>query len=250
MPLTINGIGTQVCGSRGDVGHGSYDAMEWVVILFMPILPIRAMHAFGWQGESFQMAPIRWSFDLVFRTFFSRWGWGLLFVGGICTLVGVMMLAVGGPNPESEAVIVAAVGAICLSISTIVLVTLALTGGRVRDIRRVMGPHGVGTADPATLAKEILLQLATTPPALGKATHAEAARELLTLGHYAEAMWSARLSVALEGQEGEQVTDAILADPGVRQALQIVRANPASWSSVMLSPEERRSLMMQNIQIR
>ena len=31
MPMTINGFGTTIVGSRGNVGQNSYDAVEWFV---------------------------------------------------------------------------------------------------------------------------------------------------------------------------------------------------------------------------
>ena len=77
MPMTVNGFGTSVCGGRGNVGWGSFDAMEWLVAAYLPVIPVKAVHTFDWQGEQYRMIPIRWSFDLVLRTFFSRWAWGL-----------------------------------------------------------------------------------------------------------------------------------------------------------------------------
>src|SRR4051794_14096428 len=81
MPYTMNGVGTHVCGSRGNVGYNSYDAMEWVVVFFMPVIPLKAYHTFDWNGDQYRFIPIKWSFDLVFRTFFTGWNWGLLALG-------------------------------------------------------------------------------------------------------------------------------------------------------------------------
>src|SRR4051812_39513470 len=92
MPYTMNGVGTHVCGSRGNVGFNSYDAMEWVVVFFMPIIPIKAYHTFDWNGDQFRFIPIRWSFDLVFRTFFTGWNWGLLILGCVCVGIGIIMM--------------------------------------------------------------------------------------------------------------------------------------------------------------
>src|SRR5262249_10957166 len=85
MPFTVNGFGTSMCGGRGDIGWGSHDAMEWFVALYMPIIPIKPVHTFDWNGNQYRAIPITWSFDLMVRTFLSRWLWG---VGGL----GVLML--------------------------------------------------------------------------------------------------------------------------------------------------------------
>src|SRR4051794_3035468 len=86
MPMTINGFGTSVCGSRGNVGWGSFDAMEWLVALYMPLIPYKAIHTFDWNGEQYRAIPIRWSFGLMVRTFLGRWLWGLG-IGGALFLI-------------------------------------------------------------------------------------------------------------------------------------------------------------------
>src|SRR5215469_8250652 len=83
MPYTVNGFGTHVCGSRGDVGWGSQDAMEWIVIFFMPVIPIKAVHTFDWKGNQYRAIPITWSFDLTIRTFLGGWVWGFGLLGAV-----------------------------------------------------------------------------------------------------------------------------------------------------------------------
>jgi hypothetical protein len=62
-------------------------------------------------------------------------------------------------------------------------------------------------------------------------------------------MWMARLAVAAgEAPDGETATSVILADLGVQQALEQVRHDPSSWERVMLSPEARRTMFLENIQ--
>ncbi len=248
MPYTVNGIGTHVCGGRGDVGYGGYDAMEWIVVFFMPVIPIKAMHVFDWQGDNFRMVPIKWSFDLVFRTFFTTWNWGLLIVGVVVNIIAVVTLFDSRPK-EATSLILFAVGGVALLLCLAVFLLLRCTGERTRDIRRIIGPHGAGSADPATLTDSAIAPLAEEPPPLGKSSHAEAALELLAMGHYAQAMWAARVSVALEGRAGEEATSAILADLGVQEALEQVRRDPSAWQSAMLSPEERRGMLMNNIRL-
>ena|ERR1700694_2903986 len=42
MPFTISGIGTKLYGRRGIGPDGSYITTEWVVFLYIPVLPIRS----------------------------------------------------------------------------------------------------------------------------------------------------------------------------------------------------------------
>ena len=101
MPYMVKGFGTSVCGSRGNVGFNSYDAMEWVVAALMPIIPLKAYHTFDWNGDQFRMIPIKWSFDLVFRTFFTGWNWGLFALGCVLTLIaGIALFDSRNKSPE------------------------------------------------------------------------------------------------------------------------------------------------------
>jgi len=54
-------------------------------------------------------------------------------------------------------------------------------------------------------------------------------------------MWAARLATAVEDrEEGEELTERVLADPGVKAALEEVERDPRCWRDVMLSAEERQ----------
>ena len=81
MPFTVNGFGTSLCGSRGDVGWGSHDGVEWLVAFYMPLVPLKSVHTFDWQGNQYRAIPIAPSFDLTARTFLGRWAWGMGILG-------------------------------------------------------------------------------------------------------------------------------------------------------------------------
>src|SRR5262245_50976922 len=98
MPFTMNGIGTSVCCSRGDIGWGSSDAMEGLVVFFMPVVPYRAMHTFDWNGEQYRHIPIRWSPGLVLRTFAKPWSWGVIAIGAVLLLIGFLEMNKGRPS--------------------------------------------------------------------------------------------------------------------------------------------------------
>src|SRR4051812_45848309 len=131
MPYTMNGVGTHVCGSRGDVGYNSYDAMEWIVVFFMPIVPIKAVHAFDWSGDNYRFVPIRWSFDLVFRAFFTGWNWGLLILGCLLTVIGI--IAVNDSRGKGEMpIILFALSGLALMACLLIFLVLRYTGERTR----------------------------------------------------------------------------------------------------------------------
>ena len=59
---------------------------------------------------------------------------------------------------------------------------------------------------------------------------------MLEAREFAQAIWAARLTVALENRDkGEELTDAILQDENVLAAIEQVRKTPDSWSRVMNS---------------
>jgi len=250
MPYTMNGVGTHVCGSRGNVGYNSYDAMEWVVVFFMPVIPLKAYHTFDWAGDQYRFIPIKWSFDLVFRTFFTGWNWGLFALG--CLMLVFVGFSVFDRNMKDPSLGLGfgIAAAVSFALCGLVFVILKFTGERDRDIRRILGanPH-IGSVDPALLHDDLAHKIAGDPKEYyGTDTHAAAVPDLLEQEKYSQAMWAARISTAVEDRRtGEELTDMILSDPGVRKALAAVRAKPASWDQHMMSPEERRQAAMANI---
>lgn len=242
MPATINGFGTTLYNGRGDVGFGGVDAVEWVVALYIPLIPIKCVHTFNWQGNQYQQVPLRWSFALVVRSFLAGWrGWLLLIgiIAVVCALLGYLL----GPEKGRDDVekkyffvgIMGIAAAVLLPSAGLAHLWLVVTDTRTNDIRRVLGPHELGNADPADLAD---------PPPVDPQrycetrTFAEAVDRLLERGDYTRAMWAARLSAALEDRAtGEALTDQVLADARVAEALQVVRREPARWKDVMLPAE-------------
>jgi hypothetical protein len=232
MPMTINGFGTSVCGSRGDVGWGSYDGMEWFVALMMPIIPIKCLHTFDWNGEQYRAIPIKWSAELMIRTFLNRWLWGLVIAAVILGIIAFVDKS--GFNSLLFVLAVLLVG-----VAVGIWVTLHVTDMRNKNIRIVLGPiTGIGFSDPATFTADMLGGTARilydTP------TFADAAEKLLKRRSYARAMEAARLCVATENRsEGEALTNRILIEPEVIDAIEQVRKKPDRWGELMLSDEDR-----------
>ena len=229
MPMTVNGFGTSVCGGRGNVGWGSFDAMEWLVAAYLPIVPVKAVHTFDWQGEQYRMIPIRWSFDLVLRTFFARWAWGLGIIALILVIAGFA---------ESSVLLFGIAGAL-VAIAALIGVLLRLSDRRNKSIRYVLGAATIGNCDPAHMQNGLLGEMkADTQVAYGTDSYAAASEKFHHERAYARAMWCARMAAALEDpREGERLTDALLTDPDVIDAIAHVRRDSGQWAERMCLPE-------------
>jgi hypothetical protein len=229
MPYMVNGIGTSVCQSRGKVSWGGpadYDALECFVVLFLPIIPYKAIHTFGWNGDHYRAVPIRWSGELFVRTFVGYWLFVPCIVGVILGLVAFAERA-GGMTMLPIAVALVAVPALGWWL-------LAKTDTRNRNIRRVLGPHELGSSDPATWTNELLDSVRTPRDMFGTASYAEAVERCLRAADYAGAMWAARLCVILEDTDnGQALTDTVLNHPAVEEALLKLRENPYAWGRLM-----------------
>jgi hypothetical protein len=241
MPGTVNGIGTSVCFGRGSVkwnGLGTGDAMECFVVLFMPVIPYKAMHVFNWTGTNYNAIPIRWSGSLLFRTFALYWMAIPLVVGLVAAVVGGINGFSHGFSPGYLTALLGGLGAVLACV--LGYWALLSVDRRTRDIRRVYGPHQFGASDPTTWTDDLLKCVAEPKELFNADSYAAAATALLEKKDYASAMWAARLSTALENQSaGEALTDAILTHPDVAEAVRQVRRNPDQWSQVMFPHDSK-----------
>jgi hypothetical protein len=88
--------------------------------------------------------------------------------------------------------------------------------GRHRRIRAILGPHGLGSSDPATWNNALRKQVADPRVAFQAASYADLAQGLIAQRRWSGAMWAARLCVLLEDRgKGERLTDLILSDEEV-----------------------------------
>src|SRR5262249_27694290 len=150
--------------------------------------------------------------------------------------VGMFCWVIGGTGHTDELTGRVLVGlgiALCVAGSG-GLGLLWLTDQRTRNIRRVLGPHDLGSSDPATWTADRLENVGTPGQMYGADTFVQAAERLLAENDYSEAMWAARYAVALEDRAaGERITDTILKNKGVSRALKVVKLNPRRWVDVM-----------------
>jgi hypothetical protein len=216
MPYMINGIGTTVLWASGDKKTGCYDCVEWFVVLYAPLIPIRCVHTFGWAGNAYRAVPLRWSWPLVARSFFGGWRWWLISVAVLLYFVTAILLysgLTGGPRDAPMLVVALVLGfvaTVLLAVGILAHVLLGASDLRNRRIRELLGRYELGHADPALLEEPLDVR---PKKMFGARSFAEAVETLLNDNRLEDAMWAARLCVSLEdAAEGERLTDEVLAE--------------------------------------
>jgi hypothetical protein len=250
MPSTYNGCGTSIyrdCGvvrwGKGEGGTQDFDAIEAVCLFNFPVFPLRAVHVHRWRkgetrqeyGETieestYKVFSIRSSYGLVIRAMLRYWLWlPIIFylpvglVGWVVNpLLALFSLLVGLP---------ALGGMFCLWNYE----------SRSRSIRLLLGRHGLGSSDPATWTDDILERVVRANEWFGTRTFAKAVEPLLDDGFFSEAMWAARLSLALEDPDkGQRLTEFILEGPDVQDMLARLKEDPQKGKKLLKKQKDQR----------
>ncbi len=241
MPFTLNGCGTSVCPSRGSVAWEKgkwysslthdYDALECLVLLFLPIIPYRVIHTFDWDGRNYRRVPLKWTAVVVFRAMIRRWLLAGFLVGGIVTFVGFL-------DSDLHWWAFSAAGLLLLAISGGGLYWMHASDEKTRNIRRLLGRHAYGSSDPATWHPSLLTTVKKPKELYGTDDFASAVASLLNGGQLSDAMWAARLSAAVEDNAtGERLTDDVFADAQVKVALGRIKDDPSRWREFLTPPK-------------
>jgi hypothetical protein len=240
MPIYVEsgyGFGEAICKGRGFVRWGNEDdcdSVVFVTMFFIPFWPRKTIHTYNWNGMSCKACPIRWSNTLVLRAVLRRCLWGPLFVGLVLVILAGISLLDGREVAQRMRVILPLLSVPFLAVSGIGFWLLSKLDQRCRNIRWVLGPHNLGSSDPATWTQELQKTAPGPRELFGADSYAKAALLLLDAGEFARAMWAARFTVVFENRHGgEELTDSILQDANVRSAIARVRKNPQSWREVM-----------------
>lgn len=253
MAWSFYGCGTCLVPSRSIVrwrkswfAPPDYDGLECFCLFLMPIVPLRAVHAFDWSLASREWdwqtgqrddtdycrtLPIRWDIDLIGRAYVRRWSGAALWFGGMFAF-GLLYGMLAGRIPVGQAL-----GSFCCLFLTALaaagaLLMIWLTDQPRRNICRILGPAEDLGGDPATWTDERLDDFGAARQRFGTATFAEAVPRLLATREYAWAMLAARFSLVRDpAGTGAAITatELVLQSPEVRQALALVRANPTTW---------------------
>ena len=226
MPFTINGFGTALSGYGAPVAwtkpqmrffgqQPDHDAVECFVALYFPVVPLRAVHTFDWNGSNYRMIPIRMTSSLVVQTYvrpiallLAGCGW----IGAVITLAW----AIFGRDLQALPWLGASIA--LLAVGHGLLFFLLSRDQRTRDVRLIIGRHGGGTSDPALWKGELLASFAQ--PNLGEA------RAAIQRNEFPGAMMAARIAIATGNAEGELLTEEILAHPRIQSVLPELRREP------------------------
>ena len=228
MPFTFNGIGTALRGyaspiswsKPGTLGLGQkadHDAMECFVVVFVPVIPLRAVHTFAWNGNRYRVLPITGAGRLLLNVYGRALGMALS-AAGLVTVFVVLAnsLSHGRPGPSTLGAVLTGLLAGALGLGS--LRWLRKRDARTRDIRLVIGPHEAGSSDPALWNQEVMEKV--------KPVDLSDAQASLQGGNFAQAMMRARIAVAQGNPDGERFTEEILAHPEVQAALPALRREP------------------------
>lgn len=224
MPFSINGIGTGLTGYRAPISWverkfwslktptslQDHDAVVCFVFALLPLVPLRPVHTFAWDGVHYQQVKLRWSWGLVLGAMAQTWGMALVVCGFLTASVALLVAS----KDLTLTIGAATVGLTGLGLRAFV----RAQDQRTRDVRIVLGPHPGGSSDPALWHPELL----TSVPQHSVADGAVA----LDRGDYASAMFTARVLVGRGEAEGEALTQQILSHPVVAGALQTLRKAP------------------------
>jgi len=237
--LWTHGLGISMCPARGRVqwnrDHEDFDGVECLVFLMMPIVPLRAVHVCRGPtpnpkaDDEPRQYPIRWSAGLLFRAIYGRWLWSI-FSLAIITFIAGLNAPRAHERAEASTVALIFVGVFVCS-----RWVLRRTDRRNRSIRLLLGQHHFGSSDPVHW-KSWRFEKGSNPEVIyGTATYAEAVPLMLERGEYSRAMWAARLTCAVEDRYlGESLTNTVLADERVQEAITSVQENPRAWRRLMV----------------
>lgn len=257
--FSMNGVGTMVCDGRGivewDYSIGDSDALLAFCLFGIPIIPYKAVHVFQWEpgielGLINKQHPIRWTWGLTASAYLRR-VWGVLVVLGALLLfasyfggsdsVGAILAA--PPNivakftwldPLPVRILLAALGLLLVAGPIFGRIVMDKAERRHQNIRRLLGRHLVGSSDPAYWTRSFLEKVRPAPQSFGSATFAEASQSALKQRDYRQALFAARLAVALENPvQGESLTNSILEVPEVKQLIDSLHKNPRAYSQLI-----------------
>ena len=195
---------------------------------FLPVFVFEPLHVWDWHMAStelnwdkrtsiyaYRTIPLRWSKELLVRTFLRAWLWLPLLTG----LLFAMSCAHG--------LLARAAGLALFLLCAAGFGWLWLLNQRDRSIRQHLGRHRLGASDPVTWTDDLLQLLAPASTWFHLPTFADACESLLAQRKFSDAMWAARLCAAIENSErGEALTERVLDNPQAKAELR--RQSPSA----------------------
>lgn len=156
MAWSVNGVGTGIvkASRKQDIGgHTQFDAVQALIFFFMPIIPYRVIHVLtmqdaGYERQQFQSITLRPALRILAKAYLNGWG-NVLMIGGGLGLPFIVFAFATMPRQLNRADwICLAVFAVGLFVGVISKLLWLVLDRRDQRIRRIMGPHELGTSDP------------------------------------------------------------------------------------------------------
>lgn len=163
MPHSVNGVGTgliKASKERNIDGCIQYDAIEALMLFYIPIIPYKAIHVLaiwqaGYEQEKYQAVKLKPSSRLIAKGMLNGWGNVLLiFGGGAFLLFSFVTLTMSRPSNIKDYMFLSGmmglflIGVFCKA----AWYFMNNTDERIKDI---IGPHDLGTSDPIDWPDEI-----------------------------------------------------------------------------------------------
>jgi len=209
MAFTFNGFGVRSCGNYAPIKwtkrkwftigeKGDHDAINCMVVVFLPILTVEPQHTFDWQekgigpgiGYEYQKVKLKWNWRLVVHTFLRPWSIAFIAFGTIGLLIWY--------STKSLEDFLVGCGLIIFGILGFIVARSLYR--RCRDIRLLLGRHALGTSDPATWEKSIIDRINSSEKLYGTKNFEEACRKFISSLDWENAMWAARYCTAVENK--------------------------------------------------
>jgi hypothetical protein len=183
--------------------------------------------------ENYELHPIRWTLSLVLRAWLRRTSL-VLFCYAIPMLAFAILAIVGKNDPDGWALLDFCVAAIVAF--PVLWGLMRWRDQRSRDIRTVIGNWRLGSGDPATFAPAWIAvgEFASAQPLYGVDSFGDGAEDCIKIHNWWGAMFAARMCLLLEDQKrGLELTETILGESEVREAIVEVRSHPERWHGLL-----------------
>lgn len=153
MPFSINSFGSgffRASKKRKIEGHTQYDAIEAMMGLFLPVLPIKVIHIADVTAPRmvslYHCLPLKFAPRIVLKAFLRRWGSVLIWIGLPLAVLLTSAQLRKGAVPPGAFFLTCSYG--ILLVAVLMLLTLRKMDRRDERIKDIIGPHSYGSADP------------------------------------------------------------------------------------------------------
>lgn len=207
MPFSINGVGTglvKASKARTVEGYVQYDAVEAFMLLYLPLIPYKAIHVLGiwndgYQSEKYQSFQLKSSGRLIAKALLNGWSNWLLFVFSfVIPVLGFALSTMSRPLTLEDWMFLSTSIFLWL-VGVILKMIWYVMNGADEHIKDIIGPHELGTSDPFDWPDEVAQKIIHNIQETSAGTTLfDKAKEAYTAGDKANAMFYLRLVMRVD----------------------------------------------------